>query len=211
MNMKKNMTKSHPKRLLGVFAHPDDESFCAGGTFARSVAHGAEVMVVSATRGEAGQIRSAGMATRQTLAWVREQELQRAFQRLGSQHARCLDYADGTLKDVDQEVLIRDVVELIRSFRPDVVITFGYDGGYGHPDHMAISAATTAACLRSGDSYQFPEQIAAGLAPHHPEQLYHSHFPPDPCSRGSGLDPSSEKRGWRISNHATRTWSQPKK
>ncbi len=179
-NMKQNMTKHHAKRLLGVFAHPDDESFCAGGTFASSVAHGAEVMVVSATRGEAGQIRSAGTATRRTLARVREQELQRACQRLGVQHARCLDYADGTLKDVDQEVLIKDIVELLRRFRPDVVITFGSDGGYGHPDHIAISAATTAACLRSGDSHHFPEQVAAGLAPHHPEQLYHSHFPPKP-------------------------------
>jgi LmbE family N-acetylglucosaminyl deacetylase len=119
--MKKNMTKHYPKRLLGVFAHPDDESFCAGGTFARSVAHGAEVMVVSPTRGEAGQICRAGTATRRTLACVREQELQRACQRLGIQHARCLDYADGTLKDIDQQVLIRDVVELLRRFRPDVV------------------------------------------------------------------------------------------
>lgn len=180
MNMKQNMTTHQPQRLLGVFAHPDDEAFCAGGTFASSVAHGAEVMVVSATRGEAGQIRSPGTATRRTLGRVREQELQRACQRLGIQHARCLDYADGTLKDVDQEVLIKDIVELLRSFRPDVVITFGSDGGYGHPDHIAISAATTAACLRSGDSHQFPEQIAAGLAPHRPEQLYHSHFPPRP-------------------------------
>ncbi len=176
--MNKNVTKQHAKRILGVFAHPDDESFCAGGTFARYVLNGAEVMVVSATRGEAGQIRSAGTATRRTLARVREQELQRACQRLGIQHARCLDYADGTLKDVDQEVLIRDVVEIIRSFRPDVVITFGSDGGYGHPDHIAISAATTAACMWSRDRHQFPEQIAAGLAPHQPEQFYHSHFPP---------------------------------
>ena len=174
------MTRHHPQRLLGVFAHPDDESFCAGGTFAKYIALGAVVRVVSATRGEAGQIRSAGTATRRTLASVREQELQRACQRLGIQHARCLDYADGTLQDVDQEVLIKDIVALLRSFRPDVVITFGADGGYGHPDHMAISAATTAACLRSGDSQHFPEQIAAGLAPHQPEQLYHSHFPPRP-------------------------------
>jgi len=180
MNMKQNMTTHQPQRLLGVFAHPDDETFCAGGTLASFVAHGAEVMVVSATRGEAGQIRSAGTATRQTLGRVREQELQLACQRLGIQHTRCLHYADGTLNDVDQEVLIEDVVELLRSFRPDVVITFGSDGGYGHPDHIAISVATTAACLRSGDSYQFPGQIAAGLAPHSPEQLYHSHFPPKP-------------------------------
>src|SRR5947209_15690939 len=123
MNMKQNIIKHHPKRILGVFAHPDDESFCAGGTFARYVASGAEVMVVSATRGEAGQIRSAGTATRRTLARVREQELQRACQRLGVQHAMCLDYADGTLKDVDQERLTRDIVELIRRFRPEVIIT----------------------------------------------------------------------------------------
>ena len=210
MHMKQNMTQHHPQRLLGVFAHPDDESFCAGGTFARYAAHGAEVMVVSATRGEAGQIRSAGTATRRTLARVREQELQVACQRLGIQHARCLDYADGTLKDVDQEVLIKDIVELLRSFRPDVVITFGSDGGYGHPDHIAISAATTAACLRSGDSHHFPEQVAAGLAPHHPEQLYHSHFPPRPqlllTSVGQVACPGGEavpgKPGFRLCSAA---------
>src|SRR5215467_749211 len=167
-------------RILGVFAHPDDETFCAGGTFARYSASGAEVMVVSATHGEAGQIRSPRVATRRTLAAVREQELYLACQRLGVQHALCLDYVDGTLSSVDAEVLTGQVAKIIRSFRPDVVITFGPDGGYGHPDHMAISAATTSACLRSGDSHQFPEQLAAGLAPHHPEQLYHSHFPPKP-------------------------------
>ncbi|MGH2670056.1 MAG: PIG-L deacetylase family protein, partial [bacterium] len=53
-------------RLLGVFAHPDDEVFCAGGTLAKYVAQGAEAMVVSATKGEAGQIRDAKAATRQT-------------------------------------------------------------------------------------------------------------------------------------------------
>src|SRR5437879_3053867 len=119
--MNNTLATQHPKRILGVFAHPDDESFCAGGTFARYVATGAEVMIVSATRGEAGQIRSAGTATRRTLAGVREQELQRACQRLGVQQAICLDYADGTLRDVDQERLTGDIVKLIRRFRPAVV------------------------------------------------------------------------------------------
>src|SRR6266516_5194938 len=172
--------EQYPLRILGVFAHPDDEIFCAGGTFAKYVAAGAEAMVVSATRGEAGQIRSAQVATRRTLGQVREKELRLACQRLGVQHVVCIDYIDGTLNEVDQEELILHVAKIIRTFRPDVVITFGSDGGYGHPDHIAISAATTAACLRSGDSHQFPEQLAAGLAPHHPEQLYHSHFPPRP-------------------------------
>jgi len=167
-----------PPRILGVFAHPDDESFCAGGTFARYSAAGAEVMVVSATRGEAGQIRSPKVATRRTLGVVREEELRLACQRLGVQHVKCMDYIDGTLKDVDQEVLTRRVTEIIRTFCPDIVITFGPDGGYGHPDHIAISAATTAACMGSGESSQFPEQIAAGLVAHRPTRLYHSYFPP---------------------------------
>ncbi|HXL38420.1 MAG TPA: PIG-L family deacetylase [Ktedonobacteraceae bacterium] len=54
-------TAQSPMRILGVFVHPDDESFCAGGTFASFVADDAEVMVVSATRSEEGQIRSAGI------------------------------------------------------------------------------------------------------------------------------------------------------
>ena len=75
-------------------------------------------MVVSATRGEAGQIRSAGVATRRTLGQVRAQELSLACQRLGVQYAVCLDFGDGRLQEVDQDVLI---VEIIRRFRPEVV------------------------------------------------------------------------------------------
>src|SRR5215468_4864840 len=111
-------------RILGVYAHPDDEVFCAGGTLAKYVAAGAEAMVVSATRGDAGQIRDARAATRRTLGQARERELHLACERLGVQYARCLDYGDGTLKDVNQEVLTRDVAEIIRSYRPDVVLTF---------------------------------------------------------------------------------------
>jgi CRP-like cAMP-binding protein len=70
------------------------------------------------------------------------------------------------------------VAEIIRTFRPDLVITFGLDGGYGHPDHIAISAATTAACMRSGEPEQFPEHTAGGLEPHQPARLYYSYFPP---------------------------------
>jgi LmbE family N-acetylglucosaminyl deacetylase len=170
----------HPPRILGVFAHPDDESFCAGGTFAKYAAAGAEIMVVSATRGEAGQIRDARAATRRTLGAVRERELSLASQRLGIQHAVCLDYGDGTLKDVAPQQLTRDVVRIVREFKPDVVITFGPDGGYGHPDHIAIGAATTTACALAGDAAAFPEQLASGLAPHRPAALFHSHFPRSP-------------------------------
>src|SRR4051812_11703839 len=90
---------SPPLRVLGVFAHPDDESFCAGGTFAKYAAAGPEIMVVSATRGVAGQIRAARAATRRTLGLVRERELRMACAQLGVQHVVCLNYGDGTLQD----------------------------------------------------------------------------------------------------------------
>jgi LmbE family N-acetylglucosaminyl deacetylase len=164
-------------RILGVFAHPDDECFCAGGTLAKYAEAGAEIMVVSATRGDAGQIRDAHTATRRTLGLVRELELRLACRRLGIQHAVCLDYGDGTLRDVEPETLTHDVARIVREFKPDTVITFGPDGGYGHPDHIAIGAATTAACTLAGDAEVFADQIENGLVPHTPAALYHSHFP----------------------------------
>ena len=170
-------TTTCPPRILGVFAHPDDESFCAGGTLAKYAAVGAEIMIVSATRGDAGQIQDVRAATRRTLGQVRERELRLACTRLGIRHAVCLDYGDGTLKDVEPEALTRDIARIVREFRPDTVITFGPDGAYGHPDHIAIGAATTAACSVAGDAAAFPDQIDAGLLPHAPEATYHSHFP----------------------------------
>src|SRR5215472_9721136 len=86
------------RRLLGVFAHPDDEVFCAGGTMARAAEAGAEVMIVSATRGERGQIRDATAATRRTLGAVREGELGAAAAELGVQRVQVLTYPDGTLQ-----------------------------------------------------------------------------------------------------------------
>ncbi|HLJ80302.1 MAG TPA: PIG-L family deacetylase [Ktedonobacterales bacterium] len=152
-------------RMMGVFAHPDDEVFCAGGMLAQWAEAGHETMIVSATRGEAGQIQDAYAATRNTLGTVREEELRAACAQLGVRHVECLDYRDGMLREVDEETLARDIAAYIREFAPEIVVTFGPDGGYGHPDHIAISRATTLAC----------QQIAAegGRAPH----LYYSVFP----------------------------------
>src|SRR5215217_3931090 len=101
-------------RLLGLYAHPDDETFCTGGTFARYAERGAEVMVVSATRGEAGQIRDAGIAMRRTIGQVRERELRLACTGLGVQAVRCLDYRDGALARADLEILVGELTQLIR-------------------------------------------------------------------------------------------------
>jgi LmbE family N-acetylglucosaminyl deacetylase len=173
-----NHVMNHRKpRLLAVFAHPDDETFCAGGTLAKYVADGWEVMVVSATRGQAGQIRDPLAATRRTLGQVREREFYAACEQLGIHHARVLDYMDGTLADVDPHELTGTIVNIIRASRPEVVITFGPDGAYGHPDHIAIGAATTLAFEQAGSPQHYPEQLATGRRAHQPAQLYHSHFP----------------------------------
>ena len=160
-------------RLLGVFAHPDDETFCAGGTFAGYAGQGAEIMVVSATRGQAGQIRDTAAGNRRTIAAVREAELRLACERLGITRVRCLDHVDGTLADAGFPALVDEVAEVIREFGPDVVITFGPDGGYGHPDHVTISAVTTAACRRAAGPGHRPDQAAT-----RPPRLYYRHFPP---------------------------------
>jgi len=157
-------------RILGVFAHPDDEVFVAGGTLAKYVARGAEAMVLCATRGQAGQIRDARVATRHTLGSVREQELRQACAILGVQHVSCLDYMDGRLRESDFEALVGSIVDVVREFQPDVVITFGEDGAYGHPDHVTISEATTRAFELS------QHELDGQSQPHAPARLYHSHF-----------------------------------
>jgi LmbE family N-acetylglucosaminyl deacetylase len=162
-------------RLLGIFAHPDDETFCAGGTFARYAEQGAEIMVVSATRGQAGQIRDAAVGNRHTIAAVREAELRLACKRLGIARVRCLDHIDGALAEADFSALVDEVAEVICEFRPDVVITFGPDGGYGHPDHVAISAVTTAACQWAADPRHKGRTVTRPLRP--PPRLFYRRFP----------------------------------
>ena len=154
---------------MGVFAHPDDEIFCAGGTMAKWAAAGTSIVVVCTTRGEAGQIRDATTAVRRTLGRVRESELRRACARLGVADVTVLDYADGTLGSVDQAALAARIGSLLVDTDPDVVVTFGEDGAYGHPDHIAIGNATTAAAAHLQRTTSMSRRI--------PVQLLRSHFP----------------------------------
>jgi LmbE family N-acetylglucosaminyl deacetylase len=145
-NTSLNASSRRAPRLLGIFAHPDDETICAGGTFAKYASTGAEIRVISLTKGDAGQIRDASAATRATLRAVREKELEAAGKELGLTETRCLDYPDGGLSQVDSQTLVTLASELLSQIDPDIVITFGPDGFSGHPDHIAVGAAVTAAC-----------------------------------------------------------------
>jgi LmbE family N-acetylglucosaminyl deacetylase len=143
--------------VLLVYAHPDDEVFCAAGTTAALRERGVAVILVCATRGEAGQISDPALATPETLGVVREAELRAALAALDVADLRFLDYRDsgmdGTPENDDPRALVRQPEEvvaarlaaLLREIRPATVITFGPDGIYGHPDHLYVHRVTVRA------------------------------------------------------------------
>jgi LmbE family N-acetylglucosaminyl deacetylase len=156
-------------RLLAVLAHPDDESLGFGGTLARYTDEGIETYLVTATRGEAGRFGALGKSGDPAeVARVRESELRSASAVLGIREVSILGYRDGGVDGVPSGIAIRDIVALIRRIQPDVVVTFGPDGAYGHPDHIAISQFTAAATLCAADSeYRLEHGSPAALHPPH--------------------------------------------
>jgi LmbE family N-acetylglucosaminyl deacetylase len=142
-------------KLLCVLAHPDDESLALGGTLARYAAEGVETHLVTATRGEHGWMGSeADDPGPQALGRIREAELLAAAAALGCQAVHFLDYEDGQLDQADPNEATTKIANHIRAIEPQVVVTFGPDGVYGHPDHIAISQLTTAACMLAADSFR---------------------------------------------------------
>jgi LmbE family N-acetylglucosaminyl deacetylase len=159
--------------LMVVLAHPDDEAFGIGGTLARYAAEGCDVHLVCATRGEAGQIAEPELATVANLPAVRERELRCACEALGIRPPRFLDYVDGQLAIVHQGQAVGKVVRLIRELRPQVLLTFGPDGIYGHYDHIAVHRWATIACKLAAQGDCFPEQFQRGCQPHRVSRLYY--------------------------------------
>lgn len=113
-------------------------------------ARGAPIRVVSLTLGEAGQIRDADIATRRTLGRIREAELSKAAAELGVTDVVTYDRGDGTLAGQPLEELLAIAAHHISDFEPDVIISFGPDGAYGHPDHVRVSDVATLAGTDSG-------------------------------------------------------------
>ena len=144
-----------------VLAHPDDESLGTGGTLARYAAEGVATFLVTATRGERGRFTTAiSRRGRRSSGRTREAELLDAARELGLREVRFLDYPDGALDSVDSGEAIDRIAGHIRRVKPHVVITFGPDGAYGHPDHVAISQMTTAAIVCAARS------VVRSSAPH---------------------------------------------
>lgn len=142
-----------PLRLMAVLAHPDDESLGVGGTLARYAREGVETYLVTATRGERGRFHpDRERPSDEEVGRVREEELRRAAETLGVREVSLLGYLDGELDRADPGEAIQRIASHIRRVRPHVVVTFDPFGGYGHPDHIAISQFATAAVQAAAES-----------------------------------------------------------
>lgn len=177
------------KRLLACFAHPDDEAFPIGGSLAAHSSRGVNIRLITATSGEEGEVRSPGLAIPDGLGSLRREELSCSVHTLGLQSHHVLGYRDSGMAgtsannlpeafiNVPQEEIVEILVREIRTFRPQVVLTFEPGGLYGHPDHIAICKHATKAFHTANDASIYPEQLIEGLEPFQPDRLYYSARP----------------------------------
>jgi LmbE family N-acetylglucosaminyl deacetylase len=160
---------ANKKTLVAVFAHPDDEAFGTGGTLARYAREGVDVHLVMATGGEAGQIANPEVETTMPISVLREQELRCACEQYGLKELHLMGYLDGQTTMVPPSEPVFRLVKILRRLKPQVVISFGPDGIYGHFDHVAIHRWTAAAVALAGDNEKWP---AAG-SPHRVNKFYY--------------------------------------
>jgi LmbE family N-acetylglucosaminyl deacetylase len=161
-----------------VMPHPDDECFGCASTIARYSAEGATVSLVTMTRGGGGLWNGRAAGDLRRLSDVRELELRDAAAELGVRYLEVFDYPDGALEKVEEVDEVRDrfvgdIVRTLRVHRPQVVVCFGPEGAYGHPDHKVVSRLTVQACTLASDASAYElEALALGLSAWSPSKLY---------------------------------------
>lgn len=174
-------------RLLAIHAHPDDESSKGAATTARYAAEGNRVMVVTCTGGERGSILNPNMdkpGVLENMVDIRRDEMRRAAEVLGVEHV-WLGHVDSGLPQGDPlpplpegcfaledgVEVAKELVGIIREFRPHAIITYDENGGYPHPDHLKVHEASMIAWERAGDAEFAPETGE----PWTPLKLYYTH------------------------------------
>jgi mycothiol S-conjugate amidase len=197
-------SERRPLTLMTIHAHPDDESITTGGVMAKAIRDGHRVVLVTATRGEQGEIVVPEMDTpdnHRRLGEIRMAELEAAMGVLGVTEWDNLGYRDSDMKgrpanvdprsfaQADLDEAIGRLVWLIRRRRPDVVVTYDESRGYDHPDHIRVHEIGRPAFERAGDAAWYPEQLTSdaggsgpaavdgGLDPWAPRKLYEPAFP----------------------------------
>jgi N-acetyl-1-D-myo-inositol-2-amino-2-deoxy-alpha-D-glucopyranoside deacetylase len=170
--------------LLAVHAHPDDEAIGTGGTLARYAREGARTVLVTCTGGEVGEISDPALASLENLGEVRARELQEAVRVMGVHRLVQLGYRDSgmagtsdnghpaSFSQANLDEAIERVVRVVREERPQVIITYDENGGYGHPDHVRAHQVAVSAFGAAGDPSRYPQ---AGPA-WQPSKLYYVAF-----------------------------------
>lgn len=179
-------SSNHHPVLLAILAHPDDETFGMGGTFAYYSRRGVATYLICATRGEAGDVSPDMLLGYSSIGERREAELRCAAGNLGLAGVIFLDYRDsgmpGSQDNQNPRALIAQPVDqvavelarYIRQLKPNVIVTFDPIGGYRHPDHIAIHNATNRAFQMAGDPAA-PEM--QGLPVFAPAKLFYHTIP----------------------------------
>ena len=171
--------------ILFSFAHPDDESFSGAGTAMKYAAAGAQVVLLTATRGERGKRGDPPVCPAEELAACREQELHEAAAIVGFHELHLIGYRDRELADAPVDDIRRALVSIIRRVRPALVITFDPNGFNVHPDHVAISRFTSDAIAAAADPRWLPE---AGGAHTVRRLLWTPPIPPWEAAQRASLD-----------------------
>jgi LmbE family N-acetylglucosaminyl deacetylase len=138
--------------VLAVFAHPDDESLACGGTLARLADAGARVVLICGSRGESGSVSDPALVANGDLGEVRTRELGEAAAVLGIADVIVLSHPDGDLRWDDVPEFHDEIVNAVKTYRPDAIITFAEDGLYWHLDHIGVHERTYTAVKSFGPS-----------------------------------------------------------
>jgi mycothiol conjugate amidase Mca len=173
--------------IMAVHAHPDDEVVFTGGTMAQYHDRGANVVLVTATNGEEGEIHDPDLdpeEARPRLGEIRKVELAKAVEILGVDHLEMLGYRDSGMAgteananpvnfhNADPEAATDKLVALVRRYKPQILITYDENGSYGHPDHIKCNVITQSAFAKAGTADYKPELGE----PFQPSKLYYTHW-----------------------------------
>ena len=186
--------------LFLVHAHPDDEAISTGGVMMKAKADGHRVVLVTATRGEVGEIYNMDPETsRPRLGEIRTEELTRAAEILGVDRFEFLDYRDSGMVDTADnkdpksfhqarlDEAAGKLAMLLREERPDVVITYGEDGVYGHPDHIKAHFVTNAALdLLERDGWA-PKKLYYTAIPRSMMEAFMSQMPEEAARQNTNM------------------------